>query len=397
MLPPETDHTYCWERSKLPMLNGDLDPEQCVTSTTTQTDLSMQDIEHWEHEIKKLRAENDKLKLKPKIDKKQETRSHFSDTVTKNDASAKYFTGLPSVVILMGLFNIVKNACGDITYWNGSDTPAKKRHNIRARKLSMFEEYLMTMVRIRLGLECKTLSFIFGVHYSTLSKTFTTWINVLYTIVKPTLVWPSRAVVKKHMPRQFRRRYPETRAIIDCTEVFVKKPMNTQAQAKTWSSYKSHNTFKALVAVNPNGAFTFVSSFWSGNVSDRHITKESGFLDLIEAGDEIMADRGFTIRDLLLERKARLNMPPFTRACASRPKGRKLTSNEISKTRQIATLRIHVERAIRVLKNYKILSGNIDLSMKPLLDQILVLCAAFANMQGPLIRDQSVSRAKNTK
>ena len=48
-----------------------------------------------------------------------------------------------------------------------------------------------------------------------------------------------------------------------------------------------------------NGAFSFVSNFWGENVSDLHIAKESGLLDLLESNDDVMADCGFNIRDLL--------------------------------------------------------------------------------------------------
>ena len=41
-------------------------------------------------------------------------------------------------------------------------------------------------------------------------------------------------------------------------------------------------------------------------------TMDSGFLDYLRAGDEVMADRGFTIRDLLDERRVSLNIPAFT-------------------------------------------------------------------------------------
>ncbi|CAG2188475.1 unnamed protein product [Mytilus edulis] len=66
-------------------------------------------------------------------------------------------------------------------------------------------------------------------------------------------------------------------------------------------------------------AFHFISNLWCGNVSDRYITEHSGFLDNIKAGDGVMADRGFLIRDLLLERKATLNIPPFTKKCVLNP------------------------------------------------------------------------------
>lgn len=45
----------------------------------------------------------------------------------------------------------------------------------------------------------------------------------------------------------FQDLYPSTRCIIDATEIFIQKPQNPSAQQLTFSSYKSHNTFKALV------------------------------------------------------------------------------------------------------------------------------------------------------
>ena len=129
-------------------------------------------------------------------------------------------------------------------------------------------------------------------------------------------------------------------SIIDCTEFFIAKQRSPTAQSLTYSSYKHHNTFKALIGISPTGAITFVSNLWGGNVSDRYITKESGFLDHVKQGDEIMADRGFPIRDLLLERKAKLIIPPFTKKC-SWGKGKRLNTADVVKTRNIARFRIH--------------------------------------------------------
>ena len=48
-------------------------------------------------------------------------------------------------------------------------------------------------------------------------------------------------------------------------------------------------------------------------MSDREITKQCGFLDCLEEGDTVLADRGLTIEDLVLEKKAKLVIPPFLR------------------------------------------------------------------------------------
>lgn len=206
----------------------------------------------------------------------------------------------------------------------------------------------------------------------------------MYCIVSPLLKWPSSKTVKKFMPNSFKISYPNTVCIIDCTEFFISRPKSPTAQSQTYSSYKHHNTYKALVAITPSGAFSFVSTLWGGNTSDRYITRESGFLDYIRPGDEVMADRGFLIRDLLLERRAKLVIPPFTKKCKW-GKGKRLNNSDIIKTRNIARLRIHVERAIGRLKNFHILSNTMPLSLKPVANQMLIVCAFMCNLQKPLV------------
>ena len=57
-----------------------------------------------------------------------------------------------------------------------------------------------------------------------------------------------------------------------------------------------------------------------------------------------MADRGFTIKDMLQEVGAELNIPPFM-------EGRKqLPAKEVQQGRHITSVRIHVERAIGRIK-----------------------------------------------
>ena len=142
----------------------------------------------------------------------------------------------------------------------------------RKRQLPLFAEFVMVLVRLRLGLLQRQIADIFCISQPSVSKIFTTWITMLYHVFKQVLIrWPSKQLVKKHLPKSFSK-YPRTRVIIDCTELKVEKPSAPSSQKVTWSDYKSHNTFKLLVGITPSGAFSFVSDLYSGAISDRAIT-----------------------------------------------------------------------------------------------------------------------------
>ena len=381
--PPSADHSYANGNTATMVASGGgpVCEIQGVASVACQTDITSSDIDEEKREITRPREQ-----LGEYQDRQRTTRENFVKHMTESDSNTRYFTGMPSVAMLLGIFNLVMYSCGEITYWRGPGTQERRREST-GRSLTKWHEYLLTLVRIRLGIDLELVGFLFGIHFSTASRIFITWVYLLHGTLKHDLKWPDRASVQAYMPQDFKLRYPKTRVIIDSTEFETQRPKNTKNQARTYSQYKGRNTCKALVGINPNGAFTFVSDVWSGNISDRQITINSGFLDLIEEGDEVMADRGFTIRDLLLERNATLNIPPFTKACPQRGKGRKLSRQQILKTRAIASLRIHVERAIRRMKSFKLLSNVIDAPMRDLLDKIIVIVAVLSNLQGPLIRN----------
>lgn len=121
---------------------------------------------------------------------------------------------------------------------------------------------------------------------------------------------------------------------------------------------------KFLVACTPNGSISYMSPVYVGSISDVELTEVSGFLDVIKdkAGISVMADKGFTIRDML---NVDLNIPAFLNK-------KQFSVQDISKGRKIASLRIHVERAIGRIKNYQILKGTIPISMARLTNYSLV-------------------------
>ena len=177
-----------------------------------------------------------------------------------------------------------------------------------------------------------------------MSRITVTWINLLYHSLKNLERYPPLHIVKKYMPESFKEQYPNTRLIIDATELGIERPSSLVSQSTTFSAYKNKNTVKVLIGIMPSGGIVFISPTYEGSVSDKKLVELSGLLDKLEVGDEIMADKGFDIQDLLAPLGVRLNIPPFLKS------GSQFSSDDVLRTKKIAKLRIHVERAIGRIK-----------------------------------------------
>jgi hypothetical protein len=100
-------------------------------------------------------------------------------------------------------------------------------------------------------------------------------------------------------------------------------------------------------------------------ISDKQIVEKSRLLDLLKDGDLVLADKGFTIKDLTDEINVKLNIPEFL-------KGRqKLTTEEEIQTKLTAKERIYVEHVVGRIKNYRLLKKIIPLNMRGIISQVV--------------------------
>ena len=76
-----------------------------------------------------------------------------------------------------------------------------------------------------------------------------------------------------------------------------------------WSKNCIVYTIKFLVCITPKGAVSWVSPVYGGRSSDIHIVRDSGFLDLVEPLDQVMADRAFKIKTDLALKQCSLSIP----------------------------------------------------------------------------------------
>jgi hypothetical protein len=218
----------------------------------------------------------------------------------------------------------------------------------------------------------------FGITAGHVSRVYNTWITLLSSELSFLVPWPTKQQIRNTLPKRFKK-FPDVRVIVDCCEFYIQKPTIPESQKSTWSSYKSYNTVKLLVGITPTGVFSFIPPLWTGSISDKEIVKKSGLINYLEEGDAVMADKGFLVRDLLAFKKVKLISPAYCR-------GPRLSSKAVTHTRRVAALRSHVERAILRLKHFRILSGVVPVLLKMVLDRIVFLCAALANLNKRLIK-----------
>jgi hypothetical protein len=341
-------------------------------------------------EIEELRQQNKRLKECLQVKNNQakqlkSKRNEFTWRSLNTDKKIKTFTGIPNKSAFNFLYKKIEKTVPKLTYWHGPSKQkvvSKKTKNRstptkigRNRALSSKDEFILTLMKLRLGSINADLADRFGISATTVSKIINTWVRFLAEEFKFLIHNPPKEIALQHLPKKFKcPRYRNVRHIIDCTEMFIETPKDPKLKAATWCDYKHHQTLKVLVSIMPCGAFNFISEGWGGRASDVAVSRESGFYDLLEYGDEVMADKGFTIAEELLDRRARLHIPSGKRG------QEQMTKKEVQKTKEIANLRIFVEQAIRRLKTFTILKNEMPITLLDKFDDIVTICAAICNL-----------------
>ena len=74
-----------------------------------------------------------------------------------------------------------------------------------------------------------------------------------------------------------------------------------------------------------------MSKLYSGNISDKEIVNVSGFLEKLQPGDAVMADKGFNIQDYVALHETVLIAPPIMRKNS-------ISARASTATRRVATV-----------------------------------------------------------
>lgn len=246
----------------------------------------------------------------------------------------------------------------------------------------MEDQLLLTLMKLRKNFPHKDLAVRFDVSVATVTNVFLTFLHALHEIFFRSLVltsMPSFEKVRLSSPECFSN-FANCRQIWDCTDIHISTPReNLAAQRVTYSQYRGGYTLKGLVCVSPNGAITWLSELYAGGISDKEIVRRSGILSTLSAGDLILADKGFLVADIL-PHDVHINIPSFLDSDT-----RQFTQQQISWSRSISRYRIHVERAIQRLKEFRILR-DLPHNYRCYATEIFQLCGTLINTQRPILK-----------
>ena len=281
----------------------------------------------------------------------------------KNMAEEQFvsFTGISK-----DLFNFILELAGDEI--------KSSRTAPRESRLALF------LVKLKLNPSFLALGGMFRMTGETAAQRFSEVLDNMVKIAKTGVIWYSKDKVRARLPPSFKSLYPDTRVIIDCSEIPCEIPGHLKQRTLLYSNYKSRHTLKFLVGCAPSGEIMFISQTFGGRTTDTEATIKSGFVNLIEEGDAILADKGFPhIEGGVNSQGGVLVMPPF------KEKQRQFSTQDNKSAYDCASVRVHIERCIARMKVFSILKF-VRLCEFKYIDDILYVISYLCNMGNDLIK-----------
>ena len=189
-------------------------------SISCQTDLTLKDISN-------LESDNHQMKEELTIIQEQNGGYPREHQLENNSKLLNFYTGFNCFIIFKAIFEFLIKGI------------VHSGHH----KLSAFNCYLMTLIKLRLNLSHYDLAFRFNVSVPTVSRILSKWIFMMDDRMKDTLIkWPSRKASQRTMPFCFCVHYGlRVVGIIDCFELFIEKLSNLLAIGHNTSTIIQQN------------------------------------------------------------------------------------------------------------------------------------------------------------
>ena len=221
----------------------------------TQTEITGEFLDRLEFELKSTREEKDKLtKEKDELtrDSKrlQLTLKNPKFDILKfkeKDEDIKFYTGLLHWDVLMLLYDMLHDKAQNLNYGSYAKKNTSPEQKLgRLRSMSIFEEFSLALMWLRLGLFQKDLAHRFNASETYVSTVFNTWVGCGSWGLNwsPLIRLPRKEVLYQYLPNIFEELHPRTVHVIDAVEIWAESPSSLHMQSACFSSYKGTTTMK---------------------------------------------------------------------------------------------------------------------------------------------------------
>lgn len=180
---------------------------------------------------------------------------------------------------------------------------------VRETDVTLPNKLLIFLVKMKLGICFTSIGILFGVHRTTASRIFFLTLNVLTHATQDFV--PSAEDIRLSISKCFSVHYPRCKFNIDCTKVRIETPDTHERQRAFFQAIMlSHRQILGCSVSELHGQLC-IERLRRAHIR-LHGNVDSGFLNHVNSGDEIVADKGFpTIRTSIAEKKALLIMTHF--------------------------------------------------------------------------------------
>ena len=163
----------------------DIDHEETIQASfcdaETQTEITVEILDRLEAELKEIREKKEKVaREKDELSRETKRLQHLVKNpkfdilkFKDNDEDVEFYTGLPRWDALVLLYDMVNQKARNLNYGSYEKKGIGSEQKLgRPRALTLFEEFVLTLMRLRLGLFQKDLAHRFNVSETTVSGAF---------------------------------------------------------------------------------------------------------------------------------------------------------------------------------------------------------------------------------
>ena len=132
--------------------------------------------------------------------------------ISNSDQLIKFYTGIPSFALFQWLINQIKLHATNMKYFRGRESMEDKYYQIHntakpgpCRHMSIDDEFLLTMMKLRLNLKEEDLAQRFDISQSAVSQIISTWIPFLARELEEFIYWPTQSEITLYYPQWFKK------------------------------------------------------------------------------------------------------------------------------------------------------------------------------------------------